>query len=260
MKIWPFERKKQPAPEALPHTPLLPYDVRFKFNHGGTSLLSKTELLQLVLDGEREVYAFANNALHLILKAESSDPSRLLDLLTEIVKDLSEAETSEVAEQKVRDFAEKLFRQLSEDQVVDAHKLKTIYRQGIENWNSLYREAAERLSSEESDVYMVGTSTFFGLSAFVREFNKKGKTLYLLMPAYFPKPEEVNGNKGNYPCGFIFEPGGIVKELPRSFVRKEGSIIVDDFRNTGKTEDTIKEFWGTPNPIFSPIRASNGHV
>ncbi|MBP9816827.1 MAG: hypothetical protein KBD05_02260 [Candidatus Pacebacteria bacterium] len=258
----------QENPKPKPHKEVgLPPSVMMDLHANPGAVLHKENVQRLVRDGSNEPTHLANAAIYLLMKEAAEDSDGQRELIEGAVAALKEvpAGEDEKARQALRTYAEGVIKNLPEDWTVGARNLNRLNRAGFDYWDDRYANKARELATDGRPVFLVGNSAFLGLTSFVRSFREAGKDLHILMPSYMSEGEEARGagSFGNHPCGYVISPDGQVRGLPPNFERPANAVIVDDVRNTGKTEDRIKEFWmrtSNDEPIFEPLDNSGGAV
>ncbi len=263
-KWFGFPERPKPAPAKEVG---LPPSVMTDLHTNPGAVLHRENVLRLVRDGSNEPTHLANAALYLLLKEAAHDSEgqrELIEGAVAVLKDIPEGE-DERARQALRTYAEQVITNLPKDWSVGARNLNRLNRAGFDFWDERYAHKAAVLAKDTRPVFLVGNSAFLGLTSFVRSFREAGKELHILMPTYMSEGDESEGvgTLSNHPCGYIISPDGRVRGLSPNFERPANAVIVDDVRNTGKTEDRIKAFWmrtSTDEPTFEPLDNSGGAV
>jgi len=209
-------------------TPLeiLPSDVRYALQYKG-GVLNKTELDALIQNN------FTNEALYLVFKSLVDAPNEHKKLLEEYIAGAINKDAA-VDKNFVRELVAPALSN-KENITVQGKKLTQISRQGFDLWQEKFSSLAEKLSSDERDVYLIAHSTFIGMDAFLKFFSKKNKNLNILIP------EWIGNENIGYVVNFVDELANVTwLRLP--FENKKDLILVEDTKNTGKTLQKIQDF------------------
>ncbi len=235
---------------------ILPYPVRDHLRE--STQLPKELVHSLVRDGSAERFGFENAALYLAMKASSTDPDLEKELLHELAEALSTNKDTQRA-QLVRAFAESAVSRIPGEWTVDARNLARISRHGFRNTDERYRTHATRLASDPRNVCIVGHATFVGIASFIDAFAQAGKRLAIVVPSFIPETDaRVAPDERNYPVGYVVEPDGSVRDLLKSdFSETVRTVVVDDVRRTGKTEEQVLTYFnalGVENIDMEPLQ------
>jgi len=220
----PFSKKKEAE---TPSERILPSDVRYALRYKEEHLTT-SEILDLIENG------FEEEALYLLLKSSVANVQLQLAFLEQIVTATLDTE-SVTRKKSLRTILHSMLTQLPTETLVDAHKLSVLSRQGFDAWHDLYKKTADELVEKDADIFMLGHSTFLGLTSFITSFSKRNKKLYLLIPGHY-------NNTAMNTCGYIIE-NGAVSVLERDFIRPHDAILLDDIRNSGESVNEALIFW-----------------
>lgn len=236
--------------------PVLPYPIRDHFRE--SARLPKELVRSLVRDGSAERAGFENAALYLVMKASSIDPDLEKEFLRELAQVLSASKDAERAP-LIRSFVESAISRMPGDWEVDARNLARLSRHGFRNTDERYRAHATRLAADPRNVCIVGHATFVGIASLIDAFAKAAKKLAIVIPAFIHEADErVAPDERNYPVGYVIEPDGTVRDLLKSDLSgADRTVIVDDVRRTGKTEQQVRSYLdalGITNIDMEPLQ------
>jgi hypothetical protein len=218
----------QENPAAEETSRMLPFDVRYAMQYREAKL------------GPSEILDLANNrleheGLYVLLKAASTSLDKQAALLNALVQTVINTEENNSIDEVLQTFIKQHISELPTDAAADSMKLAQYSRQGFELWRSKFLEAARLAAGRKNPTYLVGHSMFMGLTEFITEHAKVKKPLHVLMP-------HLIEDSDNSFCGYVIIDNDTLL-LGKDFIRENGAIIIDDVRNTGETEETVRMFW-----------------
>ena len=221
-----FRRKTdEPARVTEPARAILPEDVRYALAYKN-SLLGKEEIEMLARNG------FLEEACYLTFKSLVGSPIEHRAFLEKYLSCFFKRE--EDREDALRKLINETLRD-RDDVSIKGGKLAQLSRQGFDLWQEKFQSLAEKLSSDDRNIFLVAHSTFVGLAHFLKAFSEKRKTLNILIPEWIKSKEvgyvlNFDGNKIN------------IDWLHVPFENGTGSILLDDTLNTGNTLQQLQGY------------------
>ncbi len=219
-----FSRK--PKVEEKPQK-LLPEDVRYalKYKEG---LLNKEDIKTLVRSN------FVNEAIYLTFKSLINDAEKHRQLLEKYISYIFNDNTLINKRALIEEI---LYKALDSEQNVSVKgsKLAQLSRQGFDLWQEKYEALAQKLSTDERNVYLLAHSTFIGLEAFLKKFSETNKTLNILVCEW----TQVKN------MGYVIDlhdKKAQVSNLQKPFKNNTGCVLIDDTKNTGNTLEKAEQF------------------
>ncbi len=203
---------------------ILPYDVRYALKHRA-GILNSNDVETLAYSG------FENEAFYLTLKGIRKDITQHKKLLESYIRlSLSNSGNDRSELRQLLDNALKEQKDFS----VDGRKLAQFSAQGFELWQDKLKVLAQKLSTDNRNIFLVAHAVLVGLDSFVQTFSKTNKTFNILIPSWLEME--------NAGYSISFEGGEAHVEILQSTFDKRGSVLVDDTQNTGATLETMRNY------------------
>jgi hypothetical protein len=224
------EKKKEDKPKV--DMRILPSDVRYALKYK-EAILTKSEIEDLNMNH------FENEALYLTVKGLQDKPEEQRILLEKyILHTLNKTGTKDIDKKVLQSIISDSLKG-NDSITVQGEKIAQISRQGFDFWQEKFKNKARELSEDKRNVFLVANAMILGLSPFVEEFSKKGKTLHIIIPKWI--------DEGAHTIGYAVKFEG--KEPKVEFLLKNTdkdqalAVLVDDATNSGTVFEKIKNYW-----------------